>query len=98
MESCPGYKVLQKYGNPIGAKDHCCELTTHDNECGKSFFLNPVIGKCVCEKKGHDCIRTIGFHTEFRFGDESGNFVILLLIQVNTQFRARVLSSAKIIY
>ena len=85
MESCPGYKVLQKYGNPIGAKDHCCELTTHDNECGKSFFLNPVIGKCVCEKKGHDCIRTIGFHTEFRFGDESGNFVILLLIQVNIE-------------
>ena len=71
MESCPGYKVLEKYGNPIGAKDNCCELTTHDSECGKSFFVNPVIGKCVCEKKGHDCIRTNGFHTEYRFGDEN---------------------------
>jgi len=71
MESCPGYKVLEKYSNPIGAKDNCCELTTHDSECGKSFFVNPVIGKCVCEKKGHDCIRTHGLHTEYRFGDES---------------------------
>jgi len=71
MESCPGYKVLEKYSNPIGAKDNCCELTTHDSECGKSFFVNPVIGKCVCEKKGHDCIRTNGFHTEYRFGDEN---------------------------
>merc|ERR1712029_951795 len=60
-----------KYANPIGAKDHCCELTMHDNECGKSFFVNPVIGKCVCEKKGHDCIRTPGLHTEYRFEDES---------------------------
>ena len=83
MESCPGYKVLEKYGNPIGAKDNCCELTTHDSECGKSFFVNPVIGKCVCEKKGHDCIRTPGLHTEYRFEDESGNFIILFLIQVN---------------
>jgi len=71
LEACPGYKVLTKYSNPFVAKDNCCELTTHDSECGKSFFVNPVIGKCVCEKKGHDCIRTPGLHTEYRFEDES---------------------------
>ena len=85
MESCPGYKVLEKVSNPIGAKDRCCEWVTHDIECGKSFFVNHFLGKCVCEKKGHDCIRAPGFHIEYRFGDESGNFIIRLLIQGNTQ-------------
>ena len=55
VTACPGYKLLDDKESITSVR--CCELTRDDNECGKTFFLTGRHEKCVCEKKGHHCIR-----------------------------------------
>ena len=76
VSTCPGYKLLLSFSNPITAYTMCCEAVKADTECGKSWFKGPITGKCFCEKKGWDCIRSHGLYTEFRFKEpESKQFI-----------------------
>ena len=67
VETCPGYKLLLVNSWPLEAFIRCCEAVKADPECGNSWFRAPISGKCVCQKKGYNCIRNLGFEEEYRF-------------------------------
>ena len=65
-ETCSGFKLLLDNSWPWESFDRCCGAVNKDAECGNKFFVYPVTGKCVCEKKGHSCSRSFGLSTELR--------------------------------
>ena len=64
--TCPGYKEKLRNSWPWESLNRCCDVVKNDSECSETFFIFPVSGKCVCEKKGHSCPRIFGFSTEMR--------------------------------
>ena len=66
---CPGFVPIPFPVPNWGNAQQCCMLSTVSKfNCGDRFFYasNPVVNRCVCEKKGFNCTTVVSDYVAFR--------------------------------